>query len=115
MENHKRTILSLGQTSGIGPSNALGRHGERTGGIAEFSRARKNVSEGMAGGFDGGRFSLSRRDRHVQIDWVGGNSIDGAGLAPEGSADDANVGAVVIGDLRDVASFHFLITGRRHL
>ncbi len=38
-----------------------------------------------------------------------------AGFAPEISADDAHVGAVVVGDLGNVGGLHFLIARRRHL
>ena len=58
---------------------------------------------------------LAGRHRDVEVDRVGGDAVDRAGLAPEIAADDADVRAVVVGDLRDVGGLHFLVARRGHL
>ncbi len=68
----------------------------------------------MASGLDRQSLPLARRHRYIQVDRVGGNAIHGAALSPKISADDPNVGTVVVRDLRDVRSFHLLVARRCH-
>ena len=59
-------------------------------------------------------FAFARRNGHVDVDGIGGDAVDRASLAPEISADDADVGAVVVGDFGNFGGLHFLIARRGH-
>ena len=52
----------------------------------------------------------TRRDRRI-----GSNSLHRTLPSPEIPADNPHVSAIVVGNLRYLLRFHFLITGRRHL
>src|SRR5579859_500095 len=114
IEEDQRAIVCGGGRSGVEPAYGFGGHGERLAGVAEFAGACEYVSEGVAGGLDGKRFAAAGRDGDVNVDGIGGDAVDGAALAPETAADQADVGAVVIGNLRDVRLFDFLIARRGH-
>jgi hypothetical protein len=53
--------------------------------------------------------------RHIQVHWVCGDAIDRADRTPKLSTDDANTGAIVVGDFRDVEGLDFLIARVGHL
>src|SRR5215470_1483519 len=69
----------------------------------------------MARDFDRQRFSASWRDRDVNVNRVGGDAVNWTALAPEASAYDTNVRAVVIGDFRNFTGLHFLVARSSHL
>ena len=98
---------------GVRPSHAFGRHGEWPGSVAELPIASEDVGERVPSGLDRERLAFARRDRHIEIDRIGSDAVDRARLSPEISADDANVGAIVVGHFGDVARLHFLVARRR--
>src|SRR5215471_2022936 len=57
---------------------------------------------------------LARRDRNIEIDRIGGDSVHRTGLPPEGPTDDANVSTVVVDDLGNVDRLYFLVARRGH-
>jgi len=114
IEKDERTIVGRGGRGGVRPRNRFSGDGERVGSVTEFSRACENISEGMASGFNPKRLAAARGDRNIEVHGVGSDAIHRASGAPEFSADDTNVCAIVIGDLNNVRSFHFLITRRGH-
>ena len=60
-------------------------------------------------------FLDARRHRHVQILRIGGDPVNGAGLAPKLPGDHAHFGAVIVNHLRDIGGGDVLITWRCHL
>src|SRR5215472_12590035 len=58
---------------------------------------------------------LAWRDRNVEIDRIGGDSVHRTGLPPEGPRDNANVRAVVVDDLGNIDRLYFLVARRGHL
>ncbi len=78
--------------------------------VAEFSSAGEDVCECVTCCFDGKRFLRPRCPRTRQGDRLGppGNAVDGASL-PEFSAGEADVGAIVVGNLGNLRRFHFLV------
>ena len=92
----------------------FGRNGEWARGIAEFSTAGEHVGERVARGFDGQGFSFARRDGDIYIYWIGSDAVHWSFPAPERSANQADVGAVIVGDFGYVVCFHFLITRIGH-
>ena len=104
IEEHERAIVGRRGRRGIRPANRLGRHGKRIRGVAELSRAREHVGERVPRGLDRQGLSLARRHGHVEINGIGGDAVHRAGLTPEFSADEANVRAIVVRDVREFPS-----------
>src|SRR5260370_16700585 len=69
----------------------------------------------MPAGLDGKGLFLARRNRNVSVDSVGGDPRHRTGFAPKGPAEHADVSAIVVNDLGNVESLHFLIPGSGHL
>src|SRR4029077_16681130 len=63
---------------------------------------------------DGKRFATARGYGDIDVHRIGGDAVNGTALAPETAADQTDVRGVVVGDLRNVPLFYFLIAGRGH-
>src|SRR5262249_46182161 len=109
------TGCPLRQAALCQPFDSFCWHCKRTRGIAEFSAAREDIGESMASGLDRKRLSSAWRNRHVEIDWISGNSIHWALLSPKGAAHDPHVSAIIIGDFWDVLGLDLLVARRAHL
>ena len=115
VEEHERAVVRPRGRLRVRPADAFGRHRQRAGGVAELRVAREDIGERMPRGLDREGLPLARRDRHIEVDRVGRDPVHGALRPPEAPADDANVGAVVVGDRGNLGRLHLLIAGRRHL
>src|SRR5208282_1467688 len=107
-------VVGFGRGRGIQPADAFGGDGERAGGVAEFAGAGEDVGERVPRGVDGQAFAFAGRDGDIEVDRVGGDAVDGTFFSPERSADDAGLGAVVVGDVGDFGRFDLLVVGRGH-
>ena len=92
----------------------FGGHRQRAGCVAELPGARENVSKGVARGLDRKSLPPAGRHRHIEVDRVGGDPVHRALLAPEASADDAHLGAVIVLDHGDIPRLHLLVARRGH-
>src|SRR5262249_5740228 len=91
------------------------RYRERFGGITEGARSVEHVSESLARRFNWQCFLLARRNRHVEVSRIGGNSLNWSRLSPAVTADQSHVRTIVISDDRNVGCLDLLITGSCHL
>ena len=101
IEEDEGAVVGFGRGRGVQPADAFGGDGERAGGVAEFAGAGEHVGEGVARWCRRAeRLRLPGRDGDVEVDRVGGDAVDGTLFSPERAADDAGLGAVVVGDVR---------------
>src|SRR5205085_39937 len=82
--------------------------------VAELPSPAEDVGEGMARGLHRQSLPAARSHRYVKVDRVGGNPIHRTLSPPEAAADDADVRAIVIRDLRNIGGLYFLVSGRGH-
>src|SRR2546423_6878190 len=115
IEQHERSISRFVRVRAIDATRQLVDDAERLRGVAKRSRSGKHIREGVTGAIHRQSLSLSGRHRHVQVARVGGDTFDRSALAPELAADDANLRAVVVGDVGDVLRRDVLITRNGHL
>src|SRR6516165_6505328 len=115
VEQDERAIVGFPRRRRVEPADRFRRHREGSGRIAELARAREDVRERVARCLDWQRLPFAGAHRHVEIDRIGRDSVHWASLAPEGAADDADMGAVIVDDLWDFSGLYFLIARLRHL
>ena len=99
----------------IRPSDRFGRHRKRPGRVAELAAPGEHIGESMTCGLDRQCLPAAGSYGHVEVNRIGSNPIHRPGLPPEASADNANVSAVIVFELRNVRRFHLLITRSSHL
>ena len=73
VEQYQRPIVCFGGRRSLEPFYSLGRDRQRIGCVAEFAAPGKNVSKCMTGCFDRQGLPLAGRDRHINVDRIGGN------------------------------------------
>src|SRR5215813_2355393 len=69
----------------------------------------------MTAHLNGEGLSLARSNRYIQVNRVSGDPVHWTGLAPKGSADHPDVGAVIVNDFGNIESFYFLVSRSGHL
>ena len=84
---------------------AFGRHGQRAGGVAEFSLIRRRRKQKRGAWFHRQGFAAAGRDGDINISRIGGDAVHRAFLAPEISADQADVGAVIVSNFGNLTAF----------
>ena len=115
VEQDERAVVRLGGRGGVQPLDAFGGDGQGRGGVAELSAPGKYIRERVVRGRDGQDFSLAGRNGDVEVNRVRRDAFDGTAFAPKTAADEAGLGAVVIGDFGDLGGLEFLISGGGHL
>src|SRR6185437_7676532 len=108
-------ISDVIQRRGFGLCHLLGKNCLRVGGIAKCAGASEDVGKCVARGFHFETLALVWCDRNVQIVRVGSDAFDRSLLAPELTADDAHVGAVVIRYFWNRARWNVLVSRVGHL
>src|SRR5437660_2484157 len=114
IEENQRTIVRLRRRRRVQPPDSFRRHGERTRRIAELPSACEHVRKSVPGGLYRKGSPAPRRHRHVKINRVSRDSIDGARLSPKASAHDSNMGTIVVFHLWNIDCLHLLVARRRH-
>ncbi len=116
VEEHERPVACLKHRRFIRNPTSSGSHGQR---LRKHCRRVPDPAKTYANAWrvvsTRQRLSVAGRNGYIDIHGVGGNPVHRAFFAPKRSADDANRGAVVVRDERDIGRLHFLITGRGHL
>ena len=83
--------------------------------MAERTRACEDIGEHVVRPVDRKRTAGTRRDRHIEVPRIGGNSFHGAGLSPEVPHDDPDGCSIIVDYLWNVVRPDILVAGLSHL
>src|SRR5215470_19479241 len=102
VEERERAVVGLTRRRRISPFDPFCRHREWPRGVAELPISRENIREGVARRLDREGLPLARRNRHVEVNRIRRDPVHRASHPPKASADDTNLGSVVVRDNGDV-------------
>src|SRR5450755_335131 len=115
IKKYERPIVCLRWRRRVRPSDWLSWDSQRSGCVTKLTRARENVRKRLSSGFHGQDLPASGCYGNVKIDRISSDPVHRAGRAPEGSANDANMGSVVVLDLGNIQCLDLLVTRVGHL
>src|SRR5260370_1174811 len=114
IEEYERAIVSLRWRCRVQPTDTFRRHSQWPRCVTELPSACKHVRKSVTSCLHRKGLPPSRRNRHIEVNWLSGDSVDRTALPPKDSGYDPNAGTVVVLHFGDVDGLHLLITRRRH-